>query len=337
MMSAFRTLGDLSSSFLLSRQTLALKAEVQRRSTEMATGQTTDISQTLGGDYRGLASVTRGLGLAAAERIAIAEARSAATAAQAALGVVQDRTEALSGTLLALPASPIPAALSQAGTTARGAFETMVGALNEKTADRALFTGDATDSAALAPAATMLADIEAAVAGETTAAGVIAAVDAWFGPGGGFETAGYTGSATPLSPFRLGGGEVADLTLTAADPGLRAALKGAALGALLAGPALAGDTAGRVEIARAAADRSLAATGRVIELRARIGAAEATIEAASVRQATVASAAELARGELIGVDLFEAATRLETAQTQLETLFALTARVSRLSLVDFLR
>jgi flagellar hook-associated protein 3 FlgL len=46
---------------------------------------------------------------------------------------------------------------------------------------------------------------------------------------------------------------------------------------------------------------------------------------------------EIARADLVAIDPFEAATRMEAAQTQLETLYSVTARLSRLSLVDFLR
>jgi flagellar hook-associated protein 3 FlgL len=337
-MTSFRTLGDLSTSFLLSRQTQALKAEVQRRSTELSSGQTADLSRALRGDYRALGAVSRGLALSETERITIAEARGFATAAQAALGVVQDQTEALTSVLLAVPHAPTLTTLARAGSTARQGFEAVVGVLNQRTADRAIFAGDATDAAALAPVDSMLAEIEALVASETTAAGVVAAVDAWFdSPGAGFELTGYIGSGIPLAPFRLGAGEAADLAVTAADPGLRDMLKGFALGALLDGPTLSGDAAEREALARAAADRTLAATDRITDLRAGIGAAEAAVEAASVRRETETAALELARAELIGADPFEAATRLETAQTRLETLYALTARVSRLSLVDFLR
>lgn len=336
-MPSFRTLGDLSTSFLLSRQTSGLKSEIQRRSTEVTTGQRADTARALRGDFRALASVTRGLGLADPERLAISEAQGFATAAQAALGIVQAQTEALGATLLAVPTSPTAPMLDRAGSTARQTFGAIVGALNEKTSDRALFAGAATDGAALARAETMLADLDGAVAGETTAQGVIDAVDAWFASGGGFDLSGYAGSTTALAPFRLGNGETAGPALTAADPGLRAALKGAALGALLDGPTLAGDRAGREQIARAAATRTIAATGDVIGLRADLGATEATIEAAAVRRQSETAALELARSELTGVDPYEAATRLESARTQLETLYALTARVSRLSLADYLR
>ena len=202
----------------------------------------------------------------------------------------------------------------------------------------AFFAGDATDGRALAAAETMLADLELAIAGATTAADVANAVEAWFDtPGTGFDTIGYLGSDTGLAPFRLGGGERADFSARADDPALRETMKGFAMAALLEGNAFTGTITERLELSRTAAVKLLNAQDRVTDLQATIGNAEASIARAEVRSGTERAALEIARGGLIGADPFEAATRLETAQTQLETLFALTARVSRMTLVDFLR
>ncbi|MCX7646873.1 MAG: flagellin [Rhodobacteraceae bacterium] len=336
-MPAFRSLGDLSTTFLLSRQTATLKAEVARRSTELSTGRVADVSQALRGDFRALGAVEARLGTAAAEQLAIAEAGGLAAAAQQALGEVQDEAGRMASAMLELPFAPTAAALTRAGNEARAAFEAAVAALNIRHADRSVFAGTAADAPALASAEAMLADIEAAVAGETTPAGVAAAVAAWFlDPGGGFETLGYTGAGA-MAPLALGAGETAAFPVTAADPALREALAGLALGALLAGPTLAGDTEARVALGRAAAERALSAQSPLTELRARVGATEARIARAEARAGAERSALEIARSELVAADPYEAATRLETARTQLETLFALTARVSRLSLMDYLR
>jgi len=64
---------------------------------------------------------------------------------------------------------------------------------------------------------------------------------------------------------------------------------------------------------------------------------EAQIDGATARNTAESSALELARAELIAIDPYKAATDLTSVQTQLETLYALTARLSRLSLVEYLR
>lgn len=337
-MSGLRALGDLSTTFLLSRQTAALKGEVQARATEVTTGRAADLSQALRGDWQALHAIEARLGLAAAERLAILEAKGFATAAQEALGQVQDQADALASVMLGIPLSPTDATLSRAGAEAHAAFEAIVAALNQKNADRAVFAGVATDALPLAPVQAMLADIETAVAGETTAAGVVAAVEAWFTtPAGGFETLGYAGSANPLAPLSLGAGEAAPFPVTAADPALREVLIGVAIGALLAGPTLGTDTDQRLALGRISAERLLSARSPLTEVRAGIGATESRIARAEARAAAEETALELARADLIAADPYTAAARLETAQTRLESLFALTARISRLNLVDFLR
>ena len=73
-----------------------------------------------------------------------------------------------------------------------------------------------------------------------------------------------------------------------------------------------------------------------IALAARIGTVEAQIEDASSRNSAEATALGILRSANGSVDPYEAATRLENARAQLESLYLVTARVSRLSLVEFL-
>jgi flagellar hook-associated protein 3 FlgL len=72
-------------------------------------------------------------------------------------------------------------------------------------------------------------------------------------------------------------------------------------------------------------------------LQGRLGLTQARIDQAQTRNTAEQSMLEIARADLVAIDPFEAATRMEAAQTQLETLYSVTARLSRLSLVDFLR
>jgi flagellar hook-associated protein 3 FlgL len=71
-------------------------------------------------------------------------------------------------------------------------------------------------------------------------------------------------------------------------------------------------------------------------MRAGIGTLEARIETATARNSAETSALEMARNEIIAVDPYKAATDLSAAQTQLETLYTVTARLSRLSLAGYL-
>ncbi|WP_353473529.1 flagellin [Salipiger sp. H15] len=74
----------------------------------------------------------------------------------------------------------------------------------------------------------------------------------------------------------------------------------------------------------------------LVELRAGLGAKEARIEEVTTRNSAERSALSMTRVDLVGADSFEAAARYENVRTQLESLYAITARSSQLSLVDFL-
>jgi flagellar hook-associated protein 3 FlgL len=72
-------------------------------------------------------------------------------------------------------------------------------------------------------------------------------------------------------------------------------------------------------------------------LRAGVGFAEARIENFQARTEAERISAEYAKGALLSVDPYEAATRLEDAQFQLESLYSVTVRLSRLNLTSFMR
>lgn len=74
----------------------------------------------------------------------------------------------------------------------------------------------------------------------------------------------------------------------------------------------------------------------LIEVQSRVGATEARIEIAASRSAGARAAYETARLDTLAVDPYATATRLQETQTQLETLYTLTARLSGLNLVNFL-
>ncbi|OZA12697.1 MAG: flagellar biosynthesis protein FlgL, partial [Rhodobacterales bacterium 17-64-5] len=98
-----------------------------------------------------------------------------------------------------------------------------------------------------------------------------------------------------------------------------------------------GNVEERGRLAQRAGQELLTSEDSRIALAARIGTAEAKVEAARTRNAAEETALGILRSDLGSVDPYEAATRLEAARNQLESLYLVTARVSRLSLTEFLR
>lgn len=337
---SYVSLGDMAQTFQLRRQNVELQRSMQRLSAELTTGTKADLPQALGGDLTTLVSLDRSLATLESYGVATAEASLFAGTLQAALGTVQDLTDDIAPSLAAATNT---ASATQIDTVARDAasrFQSTVAAMNTQAAGRYLLSGAATDTAPLASADDILAALRTATAGQTTVAGIVATVDSWFdaAPGsGGFRDTGFTGTTVPTGPFRIGEGQSAAITATAADSRIVDALKGFALAALVADGALGADVAGRGALTRLAGTRLASASGGIVALRADIGGVEARIAAATTRNTAAATTLQMARNGLVSADPYDTATALEKVQTQIESVYTLTARLSRLSLTDFLR
>lgn len=330
-------MGDLAQSFLFRRQAVQLRTELSARGQELSTGRSADLTDRLGGDTARLAALDRELALAATLRQNQAQAANRSAAMQAALGRVQSATEPLAATLRSAAAGGLAAELAAAGSAARGAFEDTVGALNQTTAGRSLFAGAATTGPALAGADAMLNTLRAEIGAETDAARVAQIVEDWFAPGGGFDSSGYLGADSPASPVPLGGGDEAALDIRADAPALRQVLAASALATLAADAALNLPEDTVRALFDTAAERLGSAGPQLIGLRADLGAEEARIERAGARIEAAADGARRARTSLIEVDGYEAATRMEALSQKLESLYAVTARLSRLTLLEAMR
>ena len=155
--------------------------------------------------------------------------------------------------------------------------------------------------------------------------------------GGGYLDAVYGGSAVPLAPFAIGTDDVASMTITATDDTLRGTLKGLALAAMVAEGALPGDDTGRALLVKTAGQMLMTANTDLATLRGNLGSVEGHISDVATRNGAEASSLEIARSDIIAADPFSTASELEAVKTRLETLYTLTARLSRLSLADYLR
>jgi flagellar hook-associated protein 3 FlgL len=198
-----------------------------------------------------------------------------------------------------------------------------------------VFSGLATDTPPLGSAEDLLSALETAATGATTAGQVAAAVANWFADPAGyaaFYQGGLALTGTPIAP-----GETAEATTTALDPAIRDTLAGLAMAALVDRGILTGNPEEQARLVERAGQELQGSQDARVTLAARIGSLEARVEAARTRNAAEATALGVLRSEIGSVDPYEAATRLESARAQLESLYLVTARVARLSLVDFLR
>jgi len=335
---SFVSIGDLSRGFAMRTQNAEIKARLNRLGEEVTTGVTADPSARLRGDFRALGAIERSLKVMDSYDLATKEAALTTDAMQLALERVHQAGQILSPGLLDASTMHDARTIEALGRESEEWLGLSVASLNGQVGGRSLFSGAATDRAALATGAEILNEVKTAVTGLTTAQDVLAAIDAWFDtPGGGFETVGYVGSANPAGAVRLNDRNSMTLDVTAADPVIRDALKGLVAGALLAdGTTLGGDFAERAALAGAAGERMLTNAGDLAALQGEIGTAQSRIETIKTENAASRHMLDLARVDMLAVDPYDAATEFQAVEAQLETIYTITARLSRLSLADYI-
>jgi len=329
------SVGDASLTNILARQGADLRGQVQRASQEVATGKHSDIGAALRGDFSPLLAIDASLSKLAAYATNTTDAAFQTAAQQSAITGLSQLASGISTTLLAAKNFSTPAQIATLGADAKGRLATAIGLLNTQASGRAVFSGTATDTIPLGSVDDLLTALETAATGASTAGQVTAAVTTWFADPLGFG-AFYQGD-TPLSPAPIAAGESADLSTTAMDQTLRDTLAGFAMAALIDRGVLVGDTTERGRLAQQAGQQLISTEDGRTTLAARIGTVEAQIEAARSRNSAEDSALGILRSDIGSVDPYEAGTRLQTIQSQLESLYLVTARVSRLSLAEYLR
>lgn len=329
------SLGDMAQSFLLRRQNVALKSDLQQLSTELTTGRVADTSARVSGDLVPLSGIDASLARLKGYGSVATEAALFTGAMQTALGVIDDLSSDLSASLLAAAGSVASPRVDATGVDARHRFETAVSALNTRFGDRTLFAGTATTGAATVGANAMMQALDAVVVGMTSAADVETAVAAWFDAPTGFAAQAYQGGGS-LAPLAIAPGEEAVVDVTATDPAIRATLKGLAMAALLDRGVLSGQPDARRDLARLAGVSLLQSQTDRAHLSARLGTVEGQIGTATARNSAETTALQIARSDIVAADPFETASRLEETQAQLEKIYAITARMTRLSLMDYL-
>lgn len=331
------SLGDLMQANLLSRRTANVSTNLARLADEIASGKRQDLQSRVRGDFTPLAGLERDLALGAALRDSNAAAGRFAAAQQSALDIVADSVATLGPDLAEAASAGSAHHLATAFQAGESALAQTISALNVRMDGKAVFAGADTGGDALVDAETLIAGLGAAMAGATDTADAMSRADAWFGPGGDFETLAYAGSTTPMAEMDIGATATEKFTLTAADPALRETLKAQAVAAVMGRGLFAGDADAQSDLLGAASDRLLGVVDDISVLRADIGYREQRIETEKVRNEARGVALETARAAIRDADPYEAAIELRQVETQLSALFQITARLSNLSLVSVLR
>ncbi|MEM9043672.1 MAG: flagellin [Pseudomonadota bacterium] len=334
----FQGLPDLLASGRLQRRVAQVSSDLIRATEETTTGRVSDLIAASNNDPARIAGLERALTLNNNQSGILDVSTLRAATTQESLEIVQGAVESFGPELLASVSINDISSADRKAAPARDAFATVVAALNARFGGRTLFAGTATDQAALAPADQILAEIQTLTAAATGPAAAIAVVDAYFAPGGGFETTGYVGSTTDVVGVELAEGARLDYAIRADDPQIRGALRSLALAVVgNEGSFGAADNASRLTVLEASAEAAIQSTPEVIDLRAALGVAEERLDVAKTRVSGERSFLNQALNAIVQRDPFEAATEFTALERQLQTMFSITARLSQLNLNNFIR
>ncbi|MCF2905978.1 hypothetical protein L0666_13340 [Octadecabacter sp. CECT 8868] len=332
------TVGDMRQYFMTSRANLSLKNDMQTLVEELTTGEKSDLTAHLGADQTKLNSIDRQLEMLETYAQSSTSVSQLLSTMQIALDGIDGQRSAISDALLTVNSGSSMSQIENVSSISLSGFEMTVNTLNTRFGDRSIFGGNDVDSNPMSDPKLMMEDIRLAVSGLTTQADIQAALDTWFDdPIGGFQTFGYQGDQTGTMTRPVGSNQTINVDARADDPSLRDTMKAMALGALAGDTSLSLDLDTRRAMQKQAGDELLTAASPLVNLQARIGYAEGQVEEASVRISAQQSSYGIARNDLVLADPFETATRLQAVQQQLETQYTLTARLSRLSLMEYLR
>lgn len=256
---------------------------------------------------------------------------------QGALGRVQEPLAELSVDMVSASGAGDYIGAMTLADGARLDFINSVSALNGQYNGQTLFAGAELDGAALASGATILAELDALVAADATAADVISTVEAYFAKtpmAGAFYTNGYLGSTDDMGAVDVGEDNRIGFGARADDDEIVAMLQGLALSAVIAGGALTGNREEQMDVIAESGAQLLQANEGLIDYMSSIGVYQEHVETAKAYNVAETDALELARVDLISADATETATVFQALEAQLETVYTVTARLSNLSFLN---
>ena len=331
------SIGDMSQHFMSLQNGGQIKSDLARLGQELSTGKSADVVEKLSGQTRQLSAITHTLDVLGAYQQSVNETALTLDHMQISLERVEQHRDSATNSLLLISSQSQPHQISLAGATANQAFEGMVSALNGQLAGRSLFAGAAVDRAPLADAKVMLDDLRANLATATNQTDVETIFQQWFDdPAGGFATMGYLGDTSSDITCQIGPDQTIDLSVRADNSDIKDLLRASALGAL------AGEMTGRLtqveqaNLLRDAGTSLFGGSAGLVQTQASVGSLQGVVDIGQTRIASEQTSLSMAYNDLTTVDPFETAARLQAVQLQLETHFAVTARLSRLTLAEYI-
>ncbi len=332
---------DLGRLQAMQKRSVSVRNSLDRTGKELSTGVRSDLVAATGGNLTRLYAIERSIQRNEAHSKSSLMVDLRLEVMQQSLGsILEPANDPSVGLVSSANAASYADAMTHAGV-ARVNFTSAVSSLNAQVNGQTLFAGTGTDSAAMADADAILADLDALAAAQTTGAGVIAAIEEYFrkdpAPSGAFYTNGYLGTDEDLAPAEIGENARIDYAVRADDERIVAMLKSQALAAVISGGALAGNHAEIFVVVGEAGRQMLAGKEAIMDVRSQVGVHQEQVENARAALVAESDTLDLARLGILEVDDAEAASYFQAMEAQLEAMYTVTARLATISLTNYLR
>ncbi len=330
--------GDMASTLRNMRATSVAKQQLHQAGQEISTGLKADLRQSVSGNFAPLSHIDRSLRTLSSYSYVIIEAGHIAQTMQNGLETIANHVSQSGASLITASALFDTNGLSIQSNDSASRLESVINTLNTRANGRAIYSGQSTSQAPFTSADDLMNDVLGAIAaaGAVNANDMMTVIDTWFDdPSGGFATTSYLGSTSPRSPLHISESDVAKFEFTANDDSIRQVLKGLVAGAVVSQSALPSFEE-KSKLMQYAGQTLLGAEAQLSKARANIGTLQERVEEVSVANQARRFGFEAAKSEIVSADIYEASTRLNQAEVQLDLVYSITARMSRLSLADYI-
>lgn len=304
-----------------------LRAQIGKTSTEATTGRYEDLTLHLSGRIGKAMLSEKALTDLSTEREVLNLRSSRLSLIQTSLSTVQDSATGIAASMLSAIGGEHETEVGIAARDAKAALSSTLSSLNARYGDRFLFSGDATATLPFPDSSRLLADIEQLAQTATDSADFETLVDDYFNsPTGGWLQDVYKGSTTSSDPESVNANHDAIKSLVKDLAILAASGPDGSLASLNGYETLIQETS----LSLSASETALT------NLRADLGVFEERNATSLKTLDTEETLLVEAFNELTARDQYEAATELQSLQTTLEASYLITARLSQLSLMNYL-
>jgi flagellar hook-associated protein 3 FlgL len=305
-----------------------LRERIDTTSEEAVTGQYKDLTAHLSGRIGQAMLSQKAIDDVANERTQLTLKASRLDIIQQSLTAVDNNIGQLGVRMKAALGSEDYTAREAVVRDAQAALASTFSTLNTRHGERYLFSGDATNTKPFADVDSFLDDVRSMAASATDATDFATQMDAYFNTSGsGWQANIYSGTSDTSDPAGV----------TGTDPAITKTVWGLAVLALAGSDETLALLNGNSDALIQAADTLAEGQAALTNVRAERGIIQAQIESSKDALDLEETVLTQSFNQMTARDQYEAASELKQLETGLEAAYTLTARLSNLSLLNYMR